>query len=101
MDGAPHRIVKCRGELVNYQGMEAVRFDKIDLEKLQQEFARSGEAEARRSNTFRQLLERQLADMLARNPQRMDYYNGVGGDLPRQNDDRHWIDDRTSAIKEK
>ena len=46
----------------------------IDLEKLREEFAKRASRKATVVEDIRQLLERKLADMLAQNPQRMDYY---------------------------
>ncbi len=46
----------------------------IDLEKLRDEFAKRASRKATVVEDIRQLLERKLADMLAQNPQRMDYY---------------------------
>ena len=47
---------------------------QIDLEKLRQEFAKKAKRKATAIEDIRQIVERRLAEMLARNPQRMDYY---------------------------
>ena len=47
---------------------------KIDLEKLRDEFAKKCQRKATVLQDIRQIVEDKLAQMLARNPQRMDYY---------------------------
>lgn len=47
---------------------------KIDLEKLRDEFARKVRRKATALKDIREVVEAKLADMLARNPKRMDYY---------------------------
>jgi type I restriction enzyme R subunit len=56
--------------------MESKLFDlsQIDLEKLRDEFARKVKRKATAFEDIRQLVEKKLAQMLASNPQRMDYY---------------------------
>jgi type I restriction enzyme, R subunit len=55
---------------------DSKRFDlsKIDLEKLQKEFAKKVKRKASALQDIRKVVERKLAQMLAQNPQRMDYY---------------------------
>ena len=54
---------------------EGLTFDlsKIDLEKLRQEFAKKVRRKASAIQDIRTLVEQKLADMLAKNPTRMDY----------------------------
>lgn len=47
---------------------------KIDLEKLRDEFARKVRRKATALKDIREIVEAKLAEMLARNPKRMDYY---------------------------
>ncbi|MBL8889342.1 MAG: DUF3387 domain-containing protein [Planctomycetaceae bacterium] len=47
---------------------------QIDLEKLRDEFAKKCKRKATALQDVRQIVEEKLAQMLARNPQRMDYY---------------------------
>ena len=47
---------------------------KIDLEKLRDEFAKKVKRKASTIEDIRQLVEKKLQQLLARNPQRMDYY---------------------------
>ena len=47
---------------------------QIDLEKLWNEFAKKVKRKATALQDIRDLVEQKLAEMLARNPQRMDYY---------------------------
>jgi type I restriction enzyme R subunit len=75
---ALHRIVN---EAIRTQTPEQV-FDEpqlydlsqIDLEKLRDEFAKKVKRKATALQNIRDLVEQKLAEMLARNPQRMDYY---------------------------
>jgi type I restriction enzyme R subunit len=55
---------------------ESKLFDlsKIDVARLQKEFAKKAKRKATAIEDIRQVLERKLAEMLARNPQRMDFY---------------------------
>jgi type I restriction enzyme R subunit len=73
-----HRIVNeaIRAAEPGDDQRESNLFDlsKIDLEKLQQEFAKKAKRKATAVEDIRQLLERKLAEMLASNPQRMDFY---------------------------
>ena len=75
---ALHRIVN---EAIRTQTPEQVleepRFydlSQIDLEKLRDEFAKKVKRKATALQNIREIVEQKLADMLARNPQRMDYY---------------------------
>jgi type I restriction enzyme R subunit len=73
-----HRIVNeaIRAAEPGEDQRESKLFDlsKIDLGRLQEEFAKKGKRKATAVEDIRQLLERKLAEMLARNPQRMDFY---------------------------
>lgn len=75
---ALHRIVN---EAIHAQASEQV-FDEpklydlsqIDLERLRDEFATKVKRKATALQNIRDLVEQKLAEMLGRNPQRMDYY---------------------------
>ena len=56
--------------------MDSKLFDMstIDLEKLRDEFVRKVKRKASALEDIRQLVQKKLEQMLARNPQRMDYY---------------------------
>ncbi len=73
-----HRIVNeaVRAAQRGSDQTEPKLFDlsTIDLAKLQEEFAKKATRKATAIEDIRQLLERKLAEMLARNPQRMDFY---------------------------
>lgn len=73
-----HRIVNAAIQAANRgdDQTESKLFDlsKIDLAKLQEEFAKKAKRKATAIEDIRQILERKLAEMLARNPQRMDFY---------------------------
>jgi type I restriction enzyme R subunit len=73
-----HRIVNeaIRAADPGEDYAESKLFDlsQIDLAKLQQEFAKKAGRKATAIEDIRQLLDRKLAQMLANNPQRMDYY---------------------------
>ena len=55
---------------------EGLTFDlsQIDLEKLRDEFPKKVRRKATALQDIREIVEQKLAEMLARNPQRMDYY---------------------------
>src|SRR5206468_1758398 len=55
---------------------QALQYDlsTIDLEKLRDEFAKKVRRKAATLQDIRQIVEDKLAQMLQRNPQRMDYY---------------------------
>jgi type I restriction enzyme R subunit len=73
-----HRIVNeaIRAAAPGDDQTESKFFDlsQIDLEKLRDEFATKCKRKATAIQDVRQIVEDKLAKMLARNPQRMDYY---------------------------
>ncbi len=73
-----HRIVNeaIRAAEPGDDQMDAKLFDMstIDLEKLRDEFAKKVKHKASALEDIRQVVEKKLAQMLARNPMRMDYY---------------------------
>ncbi len=73
-----HRIVNeaIRAAEAGEDQMDAKLYDMstIDLEKLRDEFATKVKRKASALEDIRQLVEKKLEQMLARNPQRMDYY---------------------------
>ncbi len=73
-----HRIVNeaIRAAEPGTDQRESRLFDMstIDLEKLRVEFTKKAKRKATAVEDIRQLVDRKLADMLAMNPQRMDYY---------------------------
>jgi type I restriction enzyme R subunit len=73
-----HRIVNeaIRAAEPGDDQMDAKLFDisTIDLEKLRDEFAKKVKRKASTLEDIRQVVEKKLEQMLARNPQRMDYY---------------------------
>ena len=73
-----HRIVNeaIRAAEPGDDQMDAKLFDMstIDLEKLRDEFAKKVKRKASALEDIRQVVEKKLAQMLARNPMRMDYY---------------------------
>lgn len=73
-----HRIINEAVRAADPGGDQvgSMRFDmsRIDLEKLRDEFAKKVKRKASTLEDIRQLVEKKLAQMLARNPQRMDYY---------------------------
>ena len=72
-----HRIVNAaiRAQDVGDDQAEGVTFDlsQIDLERLRNEFAKKVRRKATTLEDIRDIVERKLAQMLARNPTRMDY----------------------------
>jgi type I restriction enzyme, R subunit len=72
-----HRIVNqaIRTQVLGDDQAEGLTFDlsRIDLEKLREEFARKVRRKATAIQDIRDIVEKKLAEMLARNPQRMDY----------------------------
>jgi type I restriction enzyme R subunit len=72
-----HRIVNqaIRIQALGDDQAEGLTFDlsRIDLEKLREEFARKVPRKATAIQDIRDIVARKLAEMLARNPQRMDY----------------------------
>ena len=75
---ALHRIVNdAIGTQTPEQVLDEPRFydlSQIDLNKLREEFARKVHRKATAIQNIRDLVEQKLADLLAHNPQRMDYY---------------------------
>jgi type I restriction enzyme R subunit len=73
-----HRIVNeaIRAAAPGDDQQESRFFDlsQIDLEKLRDEFAKKCKRKATALQDVRQIVEEKLAQMLARNPQRMDFY---------------------------
>ncbi|MEZ6154059.1 MAG: type I restriction endonuclease subunit R [Pirellulaceae bacterium] len=73
-----HRIVDeaIRAAAPGDDQKESKFFDlsQIDLEKLRDEFAKKCKRKATALQDVRQIVEEKLAQMLARNPQRMDFY---------------------------
>ena len=73
-----HRIVNeaIRAYTPGDDQTEGLTFDlsQIDLEKLRDEFAKKVRRKATALQDIREIVEQKLAEMLARNPQRMDYY---------------------------
>ena len=74
-----HRIVNeaIRAAEPGEDQMDAKMFDMstIDLEKLRAEFDKKVKRKASALEDIRQVVEKKLEQMLAQNPQRMDYYN--------------------------
>ena len=72
-----HRIVNdaIRTQEPGDDQTDGLIFDlsQIDLKKLQEEFAKKVRYKATTVEDIRQIVEKKLADMLARNPTRMDY----------------------------
>ena len=72
-----HRIVNLAIETQGVGGDQSggLTFDlsQIDLERLREEFARKVQRKATAIQDIRDIVEKKLAEMLARNPMRMDY----------------------------
>ena len=88
-----HRIVNeaIRTQTIGDDQAEGMTFDlsKIDLERLRDEFAKKVRRKATVLEDIREVVERKLADMLARNPARMDYqrkYEEIVADYNREKD---------------
>jgi type I restriction enzyme R subunit len=88
-----HRIVNeaIRTQEPGDDQAEGLVFDlsQIDLERLRQEFAKKVRRKATVLQDIRDIVERKLADMLARNPTRMDYqrkYEEIIADYNREKD---------------
>jgi type I restriction enzyme, R subunit len=88
-----HRIVNeaIRTQAAGQDQAEGLTFDlsKIDLERLREEFAKKVTRKATTIQDIRDLVEKKLADMLARNPMRMDYqrkYEEIVADYNREKD---------------
>jgi len=71
-----HRIVNEAVRTGQPAGNDSRSYDlsAIDLEKLRDEFAKKVKRKATTLQDIRQIVENKLAQMLRRNPQRMDYY---------------------------
>lgn len=73
-----HRIVNdaVRAAVTENEGTESRFYDlsHVDLEKLRDEFAKKVKRKASALQDVRQIVEDKLAQMLAQNPARMDYY---------------------------
>ena len=88
-----HRIVNdaIRTADVGGDQAEGLTFDlsKIDLERLREEFAKKVTRKATAIQDIREIVEKKLAEMLARNPMRMDYqieYEEIVADYNREKD---------------
>ena len=90
---ALHRIVNeaIRTQAPGGDQAAGLTFDlsQIDMEKLRDEFARKVSHKATALHDIREILEQKLAEMLARNPLRMDYqqkYEEIVADYNREKD---------------
>jgi type I restriction enzyme R subunit len=88
-----HRIVNeaIRTQAPGEDQAEGLKFDlsKIDLDKLRDEFTKKVQRKATALQDIRDIIEKKLADMLARNPMRMDYqikYENIVADYNREKD---------------
>ena len=88
-----HRIVNeaIRTQAPGEDQAEGLTFDlsQIDLEKLRDEFAKKVKRKATALQDIREIVEEKLAEMLARNPTRMDYqrkYEEIVADYNREKD---------------
>ena len=88
-----HRIVNeaIRTQAPGDDQAEGLTFDlsQIDMEKLQDEFAQKVRHKATTLQDIREIVEQKLAEMLARNPSRMDYqqkYEEIVADYNREKD---------------
>ena len=88
-----HRIVNeaIRTQAPGDDQAEGLTFDlsKIDMEKLRDEFARKVCHKATALQDIREIIEQKLAEMLARNPTRMDFqqkYEEIVADYNREKD---------------
>ena len=88
-----HRIVNqaIRTERPGGDQIEGVKLDlsEIDMEKLREEFAEKVRRKATTLRDIREIVEAKLAEMLARNPTRMDYqqkYEEIVADYNREKD---------------
>jgi type I restriction enzyme R subunit len=88
-----HRIVNeaIRTQVPGEDQAEGLTFDlsKIDFEKLREEFAKKVRYKATALQDIRDIVEQKLAQMLARNPLRMDYqqkYEEIVADYNREKD---------------
>ena len=88
-----HRIVNeaIRTQAPGDDQAEGLTFDlsKIDMEKLRDEFAKKVRHKATALQDIREIVEQKLAEMLARNPSRMNYqhkYDQIIADYNREKD---------------
>ena len=88
-----HRIVNeaIRTQAPGDDQAEGLTFDlsRIDMEKLRDEFAKKVRHKATALQDIREIVEEKLAEMLARNPSRMDYqqkYEEIVADYNREKD---------------
>ena len=88
-----HRIVNqaIRTDQPGSDQAEGVKLDlsDIDMEKLREEFAKTVHRKATTLRDIREIVEAKLAEMLARNPTRMDYqrkYEEIVADYNREKD---------------
>ena len=88
-----HRIVNeaIRTQMPGDDQAEGLTFDlsQIDMEKLRDEFAKKVRHKATALQDIREIIEKKLAEMLARNPSRMDYqqkYEEIVDDYNREKD---------------
>ena len=88
-----HRIVNeaIRTQVPGDDQAEGLTFDlsRIDMEKLRDEFAKKVRHKATALQDIREIVEQKLAEMLARNPLRMDYqrkYEEIVNDYNREKD---------------
>ena len=88
-----HRIVNeaIRTQAPGDDQAEGLTFDlsQIDIEKLREEFAKKVSHKATAIQDIREIIEQKLAEMLARNPSRMDYqqkYEEIVADYNREKD---------------
>jgi type I restriction enzyme, R subunit len=88
-----HRIVNdaIRTQTAGEDQAEGLTFDlsKIDLERLREEFAKKVMRKATTIQDIRDIVEKKLAEMLARNPTRMDYqrkYEEIVAEYNREKD---------------
>ena len=88
-----HRIVNeaIRTQAPGDDQAEGLTFDlsQIDMEKLRDEFARKVRHKATALQDIREIMEQKLAEMLARNPSRMDYqqkYEEIVAEYNREKD---------------
>ena len=88
-----HRIVNeaIRTQAPGNDQAEGLTFDlsQIDMEKLRDEFAKKVRHKATALRDIREIVEEKLAQMLARNPSRMDYqqkYEEIVADYNREKD---------------
>ena len=90
---ALHRIVNeaIRTQAPGDDQAEGLTFDlsQIDMERLRDEFAKKVRHKATALQDIREIVEQKLAEMLARNPTRMDYqqkYEAIVADYNREKD---------------